>query len=432
MLTALLGLALAIGPASAQSDDSQLVPSGEGVAAPAAPSIAVKLGFNSMAKVGGWLPVSVQVGNEGSTVSGELQIQIDDSAGGTRQRSAFTFRPPTVYTVPASLPSHSHKQYQIDVFLPFPTKDLTVKLMTDQGVLVQQTANLQALSGSEVLCGTLARNQDFFQQLKNLDLPGRQGKKPYVVPLMVQDIPAREHAMSSLDCLIVDNISLTGLTDDQKSAMLGWVEDGGLLVLGGGSGWQKTLQPLPKELLPVDVTGVRSIPSLQALADFAHQPVKGDGPWLVSAGKLQSGSVVAQESGVPLLVGSREGKGTVLYLAADPTAEPLATWNGNATLWKYVLAYNTTPLALYPFFGQFGGFNTVQNWGQPPRQSIFDMSRATPPSSQWLLIFIGLYALIAGPLNYLVLRLTGLKALGWLTIPLFIAGGGLITFRIAQ
>ncbi|MFI5268985.1 MAG: hypothetical protein ACHQ7M_16540, partial [Chloroflexota bacterium] len=403
-----------------------------GSGAPPAPTIAVRLGFNGVAKVGDWLPVAVQVSNDGTSVTGELQIQIDDSTNNPRRTQAFNFRPPTVYTVPATLPSHSRKQYQIDVFLPYPTKDLTVKLVTDQGLLVQQTANLQALSGSEVLCGTLSRNQDFFQQLKNLDLPGRQGKKPYIVALTAQDIPARQHAMSSLDCLIVNNISLTSLTDDQKSAILGWVEDGGLLVLGGGSGWQKTLQPLPKELLPVDVTGVRSIPSLQSLADFAHQPIKGDGPWLVSTGKLQGGQVVAQDNGVPLLVGARHGKGTVLYLAADPTAEPLATWNGNAALWKYVLSYNSTPLAVFAFFNPYGGFATLQNWGTPPRQAIFNISDVAPPSSRWLFIFIGLYALVAGPLNYLVLRLTGAKALGWLTIPAFIAGGAFTTYHIAQ
>ncbi len=417
--------------ANAQSDDAQLLPSDEAASGPIAPTIAVRAGFNGLAKIGDWLPVAVQVSNEGSSISGELQIQVDDSSGGNRART-FNFRPPTVYSVPATLPSHSRKQYLLDVFLPFPTKELTVKLVTDQGLLVQQTGNLQALSGSEVLCGTLSRNQDFFQQLKNLDLPGRQGKKPFVVALKPEDLPSRQHALSSLDCLILNNISLTGLTDDQKSAILGWVEDGGLLILGGGSGWQKTLQPLPKELLPVEVTGVRSIPSLQSLADFAHQPMKGEGPWLVSAGKLQSGQVVAQESGVPLLVGSRRGKGTVLYLAADPTAEPLSTWSGNAALWKYMLAYNSTPLAVFAFFNPYGGFGTVQSWASPPRQAIFNVNDVPPPPMRWLFIFIGLYALVAGPLNYLVLRFTGAKALGWLTIPAFVVGGAFITYRIAH
>jgi hypothetical protein len=45
---------------------------------------------------------------------------------------------------------------------------------------------------------------------------------------------------------------------------------------------------------------------------------------------------------------------------------------------------------------------------------------------------VGLYTLVAGPLNYLVLRLTGAKALGWLTIPVFIVGGAFITNHIAQ
>ncbi|MBV9121133.1 MAG: hypothetical protein JOZ39_10530, partial [Chloroflexi bacterium] len=362
-------------PTLAQSSDASLspAPAASPTGTPtSAPTLNLQLGFGGVAKVGDWLPVTIQVSNDGGSVGGELQIEVDDAAGGPRTRG-FNLRPPTIYTVPATLPSHSRKQYQIDVFLPFPTKGLTAKLVTDQGLLVQQDGQLQAISGSEVLCGTVSRNQDFFQLLKNLDLPGRQGKKPNIVALKPEDLPARQHALSSLDCLVLDNVSMSGITDDQKAALLGWVDDGGLLILAGGSGWQKTLQPLPKELLPVQVSGVRSIPSLQSLSDFAHQPFKGDGPWLVSAGKLVNGTVVAQDSGVPIMVGARQGKGTVMYLAADPTSEPLNTWSGNASLWKYMLAYNSTPLALYPFFNAFGGFSTIQNWGAPPRTAIFNL-----------------------------------------------------------
>src|SRR5581483_285862 len=431
------GLSVLSGPvsASAQTDspeasDGSDVPSASPAVGQPGPAIAVKLGFDGAAKVGGWLPVQVQVSNDGSSITGELQIEIDDS-GVNRQR-AFNARPTSVYTVPASLPSHSRKQYEIDVFLPFPTKALTVKLATDQGVLVQQTAQLQALSASEVLCGTLARNQDFFQQLKNLDLPGRQGKKPFVVAMKPEDVPPRQYAMSSLDCLIVNNVSLTGLTDDQKGAILGWVENGGLLVLGGGSGWQKTFQPLPKELLPVDVSGVRSVPSLSSLADFAHQPIKGDGPWLVSTGKLVDGEVVVDQNGIPIMVGAKRGKGTVLYLAADPTSEPLNTWNGNAALWKYIMAYNSTPLAVFPFFNSFGGLATIQNWGQPPRTAIFNIAGVDPPSVRWLILFIALYALVLGPLNFLLLHVSGHKALGWVTVPVLILAGALVTHRFAE
>ncbi|HEU0166760.1 MAG TPA: hypothetical protein VFS62_03210, partial [Chloroflexota bacterium] len=304
------------GTAAAQTDPSSVadLPPDSSPAPSSGPSMTVQLGFAGQAKIGDWLPVTVQVSNSGASVTGELQIVVDDEAGNTQRNRTLNARPPTVYTVPASLPSNSRKQYQIDVFLPLPAKSLDVKLVTDQGVLVTATGNLQALSGSDVLCGTLSGNQDFFQLLKNIDLPGRQGKKPSIVALKPSDLPPRQHALSSLDCLIVNNVSMMGLTADQKAALVGWVDDGGLLILGGGSGWQKTLQPLPKELLPVDVTGVKSIPSMQSLVDFAQQPLKGDGPWLVSAGKVVNGTVVAQDADVPLLVGARRGKGAVVYL----------------------------------------------------------------------------------------------------------------------
>ncbi|MDE3074833.1 MAG: hypothetical protein KGJ86_05345, partial [Chloroflexota bacterium] len=126
------------------------------------------------------------------------------------------------------------------------------------------------------------------------------------------------------------------------------------------------------------------------------------------------------------------GQGHVLFLAADPTAEPLNTWSGNGALWKYIMAYNDTPIAVYPFFNAFGGFNTIQNWGIPPRGAIYDISSVDPPSQRWLWVFMGLYALIAGPLNYLLLRFSGRLELAWLTIPLCVAVGAVVSFQFAQ
>src|SRR6185437_3011391 len=82
ILLGIAGMCACIAPVAAQTDDAQLQQGDDesGPSAPPAPVIAVRLGFNGVAKVGDWLPVAVQVSNDGAGVSGELQIQIDDSA----------------------------------------------------------------------------------------------------------------------------------------------------------------------------------------------------------------------------------------------------------------------------------------------------------------------------------------------------------------
>ena len=52
-------LILSFVPALAQSDDAQLQPSDDAgdASAPLSPTVAVRLGFNGVAKVGDWLPV---------------------------------------------------------------------------------------------------------------------------------------------------------------------------------------------------------------------------------------------------------------------------------------------------------------------------------------------------------------------------------------
>ncbi|MGH2469247.1 MAG: hypothetical protein ACRDGF_04165, partial [Chloroflexota bacterium] len=122
--------------------------------APAGPVLTVVPGFQGMGKIGDWLPVTVDVANDGPSVTGQLQIELSDEGTGSPNRfRSFTGRPATSYSVDATVPSHSQKRYQIDVFLPTIVNTITARLVTDQGVLVQQAGKLQALIFYYLLCG---------------------------------------------------------------------------------------------------------------------------------------------------------------------------------------------------------------------------------------------------------------------------------------
>src|SRR3954463_13656738 len=73
----------------------------------------VRAGFDGLGKVGGWLPIEVEVRNDGPDIDGELQIAVSDK---TVSRGTYT-RAPAVYTAPAVLPRHSHKRIMLEAEL---------------------------------------------------------------------------------------------------------------------------------------------------------------------------------------------------------------------------------------------------------------------------------------------------------------------------
>src|SRR5882757_7278987 len=98
-------LQFAQAPATAAPAD-QTPSSSSGSSAGSAAQMTVRAGFDGLGKVGGWLPIEVEVRNDGPDIDGEIQIIVTDT---TVSRGTYT-RAPAIYTAPAILPRRSHKR----------------------------------------------------------------------------------------------------------------------------------------------------------------------------------------------------------------------------------------------------------------------------------------------------------------------------------
>lgn len=381
----------------------------------------VRPGLDGVVKLGAWFPVEVLVANVGPDVTGEIQIQVD----GVDNRGAFN-RPPVIYGAPAVLPRQSNKRFVLEVFLPGPVEKLTAKLVADGNVLAQTDAPIDRLGQGEILCGVLAGNRTMLDFLPGVEMAGRQ-RRVRLAKLELADLPPSPQLLSSLDCMVVSNVSLAGLPDLQKEALYSWTAAGGLLIVAGGPGWQKTVAGLPKELMPVEVTGTVPLRSARSLEQFFGEPIEDPGPWLAAEARPTDGAVVVAEGGVPLLVAARRGQGAVFFIAFDPSLEPLRSWRGSAQLWRYMIGYVPAQLQMPSnLIRQYPG------WGRPPRNAISDLSPFRPPAAETLPWVLLLYALAIGPVSYLALRRLGRLEWSLWLVPLLTAGAVVAAFGTAR
>lgn len=364
----------------------------------------VRPGLDGMVKLGVWFPIEVQVSNTGADVAGEIQVQVD----GIENRGAFN-RPAVVYGTPASLPRQSNKRFVVEVYLPSPVDKISARLVSNGTTLVQADAPFERVGQNEVLCGVLSGNRNALDFLPSIDQSGRH-RRIRVAHLDLIDLPPSPQLLSSLDCMIVSNISLAGLPESQQNALRAWVAAGGLLVVAGGPGWQKTLAGLPPNLLPVEVVGTIPLRGASTLEGFIGEPLEDPGPWLIAESRPTDGAVIIAEGELPLVVAARRGQGAVVFLALDPSLEPLRSWRGSPQLWRYLTSYMPGQLQLPSnFIRQYVG------WGRPPRSALADLSPLRPPSSDFVSIILVMYALAVGPFAYLALRRLGrLEWLLWL------------------
>lgn len=402
-------------PADAPSD----APAAQGAAA----QMTVRAGFDGLGKVGGWMPIEIEVRNDGPDIDGEIQIVVTDANTG---RGGTYTRAPAVYTAPAILPRRSHKRMVLEAELRPTSQKIQARLVEGETIISEQDVQLSRVAAGDLLCGVLSRSGPAFDFLPSLDLPPPL-RRARLAHIEVADLPTRPQLLASLDCLIFDNIATSGMLDSQKDALSSWVSSGGLLVVIGGPTWQKTVSALPPELLPVKVTGMTGLQSVQALADFGRQPINDAGPWLVSQATITDGNVVVDQDGVPLIAAGRRGSGTVLYLAVDPTAEPLRSWTGTPLLWRYVLAHGSGGVGL-----SSSVTNTFAGWGRIPRNALVDISPLGSPTPSLLISLLALYAVVVGPANYLFLTRFGRPSWSIVTIPLITGLAAVGTFTLAN
>ena len=387
----------------------------------------VRAGFDGAGRVGGWVPLDVQLVNEGSEIKANVEVVVDQPGG----RSTYSFVP-TTFSLPVVLPRLSNRRFSMEVNLPNATNNrLTARLVRDPGgeLITEQDISMTRVPLGDYFCGVLARDPSTYDFLAALDLPAPI-RRVRTAPLDPATVPERAQLMGSFDCLIIDNAATAQLRPEQLEAIQVWVGTGGLLLEVGGATWQSTLGPLPPDLLPVEPSGLTNLQSLSAVGDFMDMPMDQAGPWLVSNARARTdrgAHVVVAQDGVPLVVASKSGDGTIIYLAFEPTARAFRQWNGNDALWRYLITHaavdNGVGSALVRPYLRWGG--------RAPRLSMADFSTQPKPTLDWFWTLIAVYGVGLGGALFMFGR-KGMVRSGLLSVVALTAAAAAIAFVVAR
>ncbi len=375
-------LGTVIRPAAAQEENNGI-------------AITARAGFDGYYKPEFWVPVQVTVANNGPAVEGELRISIGSAAAGDQ----------IIYKNPISLPTQSNKRVTMVVKLIAFTREIQVSLHNQQGDIVGGAVSnrLNQLSSNDLLYGVVSSNPGELSFLENM--AGRRSDAA-VAFLDMAELPDVTAAWNGLDVLIFNDVDTSQLTAVQLANLESWVSAGGQLVVTGGANWQKTAVALT-HLLPVTITGSESAADLPALSQRTGQPFRDPGPYLVTTSSLQNGELLLHQDGLPLLARQSWGRGSVYFMGLDPQLAPLLDWDGGEIVWAEV-ANRVADLPAWGI-GIQNNYSAVTAVSRLPSLAL--------PSVLALALFLFLYVLIVGPVNYFILKRMNRRELAWFTIP---------------
>lgn len=245
-------------------------------------------------------------------------------------------------------------------------------------------------------------------------------------------LPTRAQGYDSIDVVILQGFRPARVSPEEADALTRWVAAGGTLVVTAGGSAGVLKDSFVEKMLPVSVVGPGTVSGLDGVARRYGIPPPPGGTVLVARSVQRSGSVLASQEGVPLVVEGRHDLGRVFFLAFDTGRQPARGWaEGMTELWRDILTAGPTtwrlPENAWTTAGGAWGA-VVPMPGMQPRgegaQTLADAVHEIPqmevPSFGLVGAFLVLYVLVLVPINYFVLKALDKREWSWVTTPLIV------------
>lgn len=392
--------------------------------------------------IGEWFPVRVTVTNPASGAIGRVRVEAQ-SKGSSDDIIAGS------YVREIDLPQSARKEVTLYAYSGNFARTIEVRLLRGDTVIATKSARIEPLEGqTDVVLGVVSSDASLLnvlggESIGHLARPLNPGGGYYptpapppgspsssssrgptratVVHMGLAEIPELSVALNSLGVLFMDDVDTATLSEAQRAAVTAWVARGGSLVLVARPGGLDATAGFVA-LLPATPGGTLSLSSFESLSNLVAVPVTNMTPApITEATVLENGRlpsrVVASENGTPLIVTRDIGKGRVVYMALSPGLPPLKGWDGTVPLMQRILAEHEVGPSpgstrrntnqYYPFSGAV--FQTYN--------SLFSLPGLNLPEPAFIGLFLLIYIMAVGPINFIILRRMKRTELAWLTIP---------------
>lgn len=367
--------------------------------------IDVAAGYAGYYRPDKWTPVNVTVrNNTNRDIQGSVQIRTESVSSGREQ----------IFTTPFFVRFGGERSEYIYVSFEEQTREFSIELLDQEGRVVTSTVQqVTPVRQRDILYGVISEASEQIQQT-GLRIGAGAG---YQVNWRPDDLPASADGLRSLDVITIFGVANARLSDSQQRALRDWVSGGGHLIVHGGAGtsWQFAREFL-NEMLPTELVGNNTVPSLSALGRFVGRPSDTLAPddsagYLLTDNVPRSGATVLLEvDGIPTIVRQQQGSGLVDFVALDPISNPLDEYEHTEAIWQELVTSR-------PQRSTWG--YDFEDWEAADNAARI-VTGFELPSALQMLGFLVVYIGLIGPINFFVLRAVGRREFAWFTIPIVI------------
>lgn len=315
----------------------------------------VSLGFNDGYKTRKWAPLNIVIRsqNEPNIFTGELTVEV---------RNFNTDEPIYQYAAPLQLSKTDRKHKKFYIYCPQNVIKIIVQLIQRDGSeQVIPTPNSDTPVKYEFTPQTPIENKDYFVLVlapsgdKISKFVDRKQLNEDETQAYVRYLP-NSHAMptqwtgySAVDLLVIREVSLTDrrISTSQQHALLNWVQQGGTLLLSGGSNYQYLQGSFLEQYLPVKLIRNETIDAVPPILkqqfgititsepDDVYTPYKS----IYFEPKKGCQTLVGSDDRI-FIVKRNFGNGQIICFSYDYNAPPFSNLKTGEPFWRWLLTTN--------------------------------------------------------------------------------------------
>ncbi len=401
----------------------------------------VFLGFDKHLHEGEWFPVVCEVENTGPGFVATFELSPERSGSSQTRR----------YQV--ELPTDSLKRFVVPAFSTGGGYGRwNARLLDSHGEVRARrqlggAANVQAWQAP--LIGALPANFSAMPSLPKINSK-QEEFQPRVARLQAKLFPDSPIALEGLDMIYLNSKEALKLGAEQVDGLMRWLRSGGHLVLAIEQPSDITATPWLRRLSPCQVGNLGKITTDQALHRFAESGASSDPSQTSSEHRFNlppktyqvssknkplklepdadfrgktlvvtettpgEGKVLISSGEVPLAIRAFKGRGQISLLTFSPSREPFLSWQHRDWFWSSLIGI---PSDWYDAeqFRYYGGQSLDGVFG-----SMIESRQVRKLPVVWLLVLLGVYLLVIGPIDHFSLKRLNRQMLTWITFPLYV------------
>ncbi len=378
--------------------------------------IKYNVGFNDIYKIGYSTPINIDIKNNYKDINGQVEIRVPSSPGKYMS-----------YVKPISLQKGAEKSVAISVPIGNEYRSkYAINIYDGNDKIYENTISTVANNNITTFIGILSDDFDSLSYINSVPASTGVSLITKTIKLDEKNFPEDIFTLKAFNILVINDFDTSRLSKAQYDILKQWVKNGGTLIVGTGSKYNKTLSIFKDDFIEGTQGSIQEITTSRIYELATNGDNKNEIRLDVLALNIKDSTTVLEDKNVKLVQAHTKGKGVVGILSFDLGKAPFVNWNNNTPFMQKVLELVNPALTSPNSSMDMGSFFRNNTYAIQEAVNQFSEMAAARTSSYYLILF--LYILFVAPLSYFILKKLDKREWMWLTVPVLAVIFGALVF----